>query len=221
MAVASDEGADAQASGGPPRDHPEAAKTHPLFRAAQLLALAAVLGLLVLLVWRSFEANNGAKLVKAVRTGKRPAAPAFVLPIIWTASPTWPPRLQGLLTQQKLALAQLRGRPVVLNFWASWCGPCKKEAPRLDAAARAHTGDVVFLGVDVQDLTSDARRFLRHHNVRYASVHDNSGATYGGYGLTGVPETYWLDARGRIVSHFAGPVSSVQLENGIREAKAR
>jgi len=195
-------------------------KKNPLFRLLQLLALAAVLGLLALLVWRFFAANRGAELVNAIRAGKRPVAPAFTLPLIWTNSPTWPQPLEPLLAQSELALHQLRGRPVVLNFWASWCVPCKKEAPILDAAARAHAGTVVFLGVDVQDLTSDARTFLRHHRVRYASLRDNAGATYDGYGLTGVPETYWIDARGRIVAHFAGPVSTAQLDDGIRQARA-
>lgn len=184
----------------------------------QLVVLTAVLGLLALLVWRLFAASRGAELVNAIKAGRRPVAPAFVLPVIWTNSPTWPPSLQQLLADRKLALRQVRGRPVVLNFWASWCVPCKQEAPRLDAAARAHAGKVVFLGIDVQDLTSDARTFLRHHDVRYASLRDNAGSTYDGYGLSGVPETYWLDAKGRIVAHFAGPVSSAQLEDGIRAA---
>lgn len=190
----------------------------PVFRAAQLLTVLVVSGMLALLVWRVVAANRGAELVKAISAGKRPPAPAFTLPVIWTNSPTWPPALQRLLTQQKLPLRLLRGRPVVLNFWASWCIPCKEEAPRLNAAAQAHAGAVVFLGVDVQDLTTDARRFLRRHDVRYASLHDNAGSTYDGYGLTGVPETYWLDRRRRIVAHFAGPVSRDQLESGIRGA---
>ncbi|MHB8468431.1 MAG: TlpA family protein disulfide reductase [Gaiellaceae bacterium] len=195
-------------------------RVNPLFRGLQLLALAAVAGLLALLIWRFFAASRGAELVNAIRSGKRPVAPAFDLPVIWRDSPTWPPALQRLLGQRELSLRQLRGRPVVLNFWASWCNPCKREAPRLNAAARANAGRVAFLGIDVQDLTSDARTFLRRHRVVYAAVHDNAGATYSGYGLTGVPETYWLDARGRIVAHFAGPVSSAQLEQGIRAAQA-
>jgi cytochrome c biogenesis protein CcmG, thiol:disulfide interchange protein DsbE len=194
-------------------------KKNPLFRLLQLLALAAVAGLLALLVSHFFAAHRGPALVKAIGAGKRPVAPAFMLPVIWTDSPTWPQPLQRLLTSRQLSLRQLRGRPVVLNFWASWCVPCKQEAPRLDAAARKHAGKVVFLGIDVQDGTSDARAFLRHHDVRYASLHDNSGLTYDGYGLTGVPETYWLDARGRIVAHVAGAVSTAQLEDGIHAAQ--
>lgn len=201
-----------------PEQNQKRRRRSPLFRTAQLLTVLVVTGMLALLVWRVVAANRGAELVKAISAGKRPPAPAFTLPVIWTNSPTWPPPLQQLLTKPKLPLRQLRGRPVVLNFWASWCIPCKEEAPRLNAAAQAHAGAVVFLGVDVQDLTTDARRFLRRHDVRYASLHDNAGSTYDGYGLTGVPETYWLDERGRIVAHFAGPVSRAQLESGIRGA---
>ena len=205
---------------GVPADRLGTRKTHPFLRALQLAAVAVVLGLLALLIWRLVAVGRGTELEKAIRTGRRPLAPAFSLAVIWTNSPTWPGPLRRFLDERTLALAQLRGHPIVLNFWASWCVPCKEEASRLDAAARAHAGDVIFLGIDVQDLKSDARSFLRHHDVRYASLRDNSGVTYDGYGLTGVPETYWLDARGRIVAHFAGPVSSAQLESGIRAADA-
>lgn len=190
----------------------------PLFRLLQLIALAAVLGLLALLVWRFIAAHRGAALVNAIRAGKRPAAPAFTLPLIWNNGSTWPAPLRRLLAGRTLRLGGLRGYPVVVNFWASWCVPCKQEAPRLDAAAQHHAGKVAFLGIDVQDLTSDARTFLRYHRVRYPSLRDNGGATYDGYGLTGVPETYWIDRRGRIVAHYAGPVSSAQLEAGIDTA---
>jgi cytochrome c biogenesis protein CcmG, thiol:disulfide interchange protein DsbE len=187
----------------------------PLFRALQLFALTAVFGLLALLVWRLTAANRGAELVNAIRANKRPAAPEFTLQVIWTNGETWPAGLRPLLRAERLSLRHLRGRPVVLNFWASWCGPCKTEAPRLAAAAAANAGSVLFLGVDVQDLKSDARRFLRRHDLPYLSVQDNGGQTYNGYGLTGVPETYWVDARGRIGAHFAGPVSSKQLADGV------
>ena len=189
-----------------------------LFRLLQLVALAAVLGLLALLVWRFVAANRGGALVNAIRAGRRPAAPAFTLPLIWRDGSTWPAPLRHLLAGRALQLRALRGHPLVVNFWASWCVPCKKEAPRLDRAAGQHAGTVAFLGVDVQDLTSDARTFLRYHRVRYPSLRDNGGATYDGYGLTGVPETYWIDRRGRIVAHYAGPVSSAQLEAGIELA---
>ena len=193
----------------------------PLKWGFQLLALAAVAGLLALLVWRLVGGSGGTRLVHEIGLGRRPVAPQFALPVVWPRAETWPRDTRPALGDGRVSLRELRGRPVVLNFWASWCIPCKKEAPRLNAAARAHAGNVILIGIDVQDLESDARNFLRHHDVPYPSVHDNSGTTYDGYGLTAVPETYWLDGRGRIVSHFAGPVSSVQLEEGIRAARTR
>lgn len=200
---------------------PASPQRHWLFRLLQLLALAAVASLLALLVWRVLASQRGPELVKAIRDGKQPQAPAFVLPIIWQHGSTWPSDSRPLLARPKLVLSSLRGHPIVLNFWASWCVPCKAEAPLLAASAEQHAGTVAFLGIDVQDLTSEARHFLRRYHVGYPSVHDNSGSTYDGYGLTGVPETYWLDARGRIVSHYAGAISSTQLENGIHQAEGQ
>lgn len=209
-----------------PDDRPPAfrrARRRPrsnVFLVLQIGAVALVAALLALLGWRVATAGSGAKLVSEISRGDKPRAPRFVLPLIWRNGTTWPQPLTLLLSDQRLALDGLRGRPVVLNFWASWCQPCKEEAPRLAAAATAHAGTVAFLGVDVQDLTPDARRFLERFRVRYPSVRDNGGSTYAGYGLTGVPETYWLDARGRIVGHYAGAISREQLEEGIRLAAA-
>ncbi len=192
----------------------------PLRRTLQLASLAIVAGLLALLVWRLVASSRGAELVSQVSQGKRPPAPAFTLPVIWAHAETWPQELRPALADGKIALAELGGHPVVLNIWASWCVPCKKEAPELAASARAHAGRVVFLGLDVQDFKSDARRFLARYGVRYVSVRDCGGATGDAYGITGVPETYWIDARGRIVDHYPGQISRRQLEDGIREAKA-
>jgi cytochrome c biogenesis protein CcmG, thiol:disulfide interchange protein DsbE len=206
----------AAASGG---SAPEPRRRSSLRRALQLAALALVAGLLALLVWRLVASSRGAELVSQVRQGKKPLAPAFMLPVIWSHAETWPRELRPALADGMIALAELRGHPVVLNIWASWCVPCKKEAPELAASARAHAGRVVFLGLDVQHFKSDARRFLGRYRVRYVSVRDGGGATGDAYGITGVPETYWIDARGRIVDHYPGQVSRRQLEDGIREAQ--
>jgi len=107
-----------------------------------------------------------------------------------------------------------------MNFWASWCVPCKAEAPRLVASAQRHAGEVVFLGVDVQDLKGDARSFLERYKTNYVSVRDGGSSTYANYGLTGLPETYYLDARGRVVDHAVGEISPEELEAGIASASA-
>ena len=136
--------------------------------------------------------------------------------MIWPHAETWPARSRRVVVGGRLPLRALRGQPVVLNFWASWCVPCKKEAPLLAASAKTHAGKVAFLGVDVQDFTSDARHFLARYHVNYVSVRDGAGSTYDGYGLTGVPETYFVDREGRIIAHVPGQLSGKQLEEGVQ-----
>jgi cytochrome c biogenesis protein CcmG, thiol:disulfide interchange protein DsbE len=91
------------------------------------------------------------------------------------------------------------GKPVVVNFWASWCGPCADEAPALQAASR-RTGDrIAFVGVNVQDTDADALAFMRKYGVTYANGSTNSGPISILYGMRGVPETYFIAPDGRLV----------------------
>ncbi|RDI76244.1 Redoxin [Gaiella occulta] len=182
---------------------------------AQAAAISLVAALLALLVWKLVAGSAGAGFVKAIERGERPSAPAFDLPVIWNRTELWPTAVRGAGDDGRLSLAELRGHPVVLNFWASWCIPCKEEAPAFDAAARAHRGKIAFLGLDVQDLVPDARRFLDTLDVPYASVRDGTPNSYSAYGLTGVPETYFIDARGRVVAHAVGALSRRELEASI------
>ena len=197
----------------------ESERTEPRsrwFLALKLGALAAVVGLLGLLVWATLAAGRGSSLVSRIAAGKKPAAPGFKLGVLWPHSETWPPPLRAAIADGKLDLRELRGHPVAVNFWASWCVPCRQEAPILHASALRHRGRVVFVGIDVKDLTGDARGFARKYKLNYVSVRDGSGAkTWNSYGLTGVPETYFLNAKGRIVAHIPGAVSAQTLEEGI------
>jgi cytochrome c biogenesis protein CcmG/thiol:disulfide interchange protein DsbE len=179
------------------------ARRWPLRLAAPLV----VAGLLILLGWATLTGNEGESLVARIAAGEEPSAPPFELDVLW-------PEGRG----GTLALESLRGRPVVLNFWASWCVPCREEAPLLNAAARAREGEVVFVGVNIQDLRPDALAFLREFDVPYASVRDRGNDTYEAYGLTGVPETYYLDAEGRIVAHTPGAITAQTLAGGIEAA---
>ena len=106
---------------------------------------------------------------------------------------------------------------MVLNFWASWCVACRAEAKLLVEAAATNPG-VVFIGADVQDLRGDALSFLRRYHITYTAVWDQTNTTYENYGLTGVPETYYLNAQGHIAAHDPGPVNWTSLTIGIRKA---
>lgn len=166
----------------------------------QVIALALVAGLLGLLVWKLTHQSHPPKLGGP--------APAFSLK-----------RIDGGGT---VDLASLRGKPVVLNFWASWCVPCKSEAAALEAAYRHYKSQgVVFLGIDYHDVTGDARTFLSHHGVTYTTLQDGSGMVGDRYGLTGVPETYFVDRNGRLVgSHIVGTITNqvAAFDHGIRAA---
>ena len=176
---------------------------------------AALILVLVLLGWSLLTAGRGQSLVGRIASGAKPQAPAFALPVIWPRDATWPPALRTALTDGRLGLGELHGTPVVINFWASWCGPCRSEIPLfVKAAAREH-GQVAFVGIDVQDLTGDAVRFLPRFHVDYVAVRDGGDGTYRNYGLTGVPETFFLDGTGRIVAHVPGVVDERALERGL------
>lgn len=187
----------------------------PLWLVMRLGAFALVLALLGLLVWRVVAARRGSDLVANVRAHRKPRAPDFALKVLWPEAITWPSAPKRALIDGQLHLSELRGHPVVLNFWASWCIPCKAEAPRLVAAAKQHRGRVLFVGIDIQDFKSDARRFLTRYDVNYVSVRDSSEDTYRQYGLTGVPETYYVNDGGRVVAHSLGGLSLQELERGI------
>ena len=109
-----------------------------------------------------------------------------------------------------LSLAQLRGKPLVVNFWASWCGPCKDEAPVLQQTyERYRDQGLVVLGIDVKDFREDARRFMRRYGITYPVVYDGKGSTIGRWGLQGYPETFFVDRTGKLVGErIAGAVDT-------------
>jgi cytochrome c biogenesis protein CcmG/thiol:disulfide interchange protein DsbE len=200
----------------PPEETP--ARPSPWRWPLRVAALSVVVALLGLLAWATLSAAKGTSLVSRIAAGEAPSAPPFSLEVLWPRAETWPVEARRRLADGRLDLDELRGRPVVINFWASWCIPCRDEAPILNASARAHAGEVVFLGVNVQDLKPDALAFSREFDTPYVSVRDVANDTYGDFGLTGVPETYYADAGGRIVAHSPGAISRSSLEAGIEQA---
>jgi cytochrome c biogenesis protein CcmG/thiol:disulfide interchange protein DsbE len=186
-------------------------------RALALTRAAALLGVVILfalLAYRIARGNPGAGLISAVRAHRAPAAPNVRLAVIWPHSETWPSSLRATAGRGSLSLASLRGYPVVLNFWASWCTPCEREAAMLASAARSERGRVVFVAVDVNDFASDARRFLGAHRVPYVAVRSSS-AVAARFGVVGLPETFYVDRRGRIRAFTRGQVSAATLQRQI------
>jgi len=184
-----------------------------LLRAAAVGLVAALLGLLL---WDLLRTSSGASFVQRIDQGKSPPAPEFALPVLWDRRENWPSALRSRLDDGRLTLTELRGFPVVVNFWASWCIPCREEAAAFREVAKRYAGRVAFVGMDTQDLKSAARGFLRRYKVNYVSVRDGTDHTYSAYGLTGVPETYFLDRRGRALSHAVGAVAREDLEQAVR-----
>ena len=131
-------------------------------------------------------------------------------------------RSSGWTAKGDLAIESLRGKTVVLNFWASWCGPCRDEMPLLqEGSERWKDRNVVFVGVDVKDFRRDARAFLDRFGVTYANVYDGKGSTVGRYGATRYPETFFVDAKGRVRWRIAGAIEEAsELDEGIERALA-
>lgn len=109
-----------------------------------------------------------------------------------------------------LALADLRGKPVVVNFWASWCGPCRKEGPDLVAFAKSHPG-VAMLGINVADGESQAAPFARELGFTWPSIADRGQALYREFRLIGLPSTFVVDADGKVVFRKIGEVTQDEL----------
>jgi cytochrome c biogenesis protein CcmG/thiol:disulfide interchange protein DsbE len=146
---------------------------------AQIAALAAVAVLLAVLIWRLTHQHEHAKAGEP--------APTFTL--------------QRLDRDTVLDLASLRGKPVVLNFWASWCIPCKREAGVLEQSwQRYRTRGLTIVGIDANDADADARRFMRAHDITYPVVRDPNGSIAAdSYNVADLPMTFFVDRRGRLV----------------------
>jgi cytochrome c biogenesis protein CcmG/thiol:disulfide interchange protein DsbE len=174
-------------------------------RALRVIAVVVVAALLALLVW-DVAHSSGGKVARDVDKGKVVPAPAFKLP-----------RVTG---SGHISLASLRGKVVVLNFWASDCIPCKEEQGELNrASAKWASKGVVFLGIDEVELRSFAQRYLKHYNVRYESVADGDGKIAGRFGVSGTPETFFIDRKGRVVPpHIVAQAKPGELDAGIQRA---
>lgn len=128
---------------------------------------------------------------------ERRAAPSFTLP-----------NLRG---GPEVTLEQFAGKPVLINFWASWCEPCKRETPTLATFARAATG-VPVLGIAANDAPDDARRFADSANVGYPLAVDRNGDLAERFGATGIPTSFLIDARGNVAAVWPGEITRPELD---------
>ena len=153
---------------------------------------------------------------------KAPVASAPVKPTISNLSGKAAPAfsLPTLFGKGSLSLASFRGHPVVLNFFASWCSPCKAELPFFATTAKASSSKVDFIGIDENDSASSARALVTRDRVAYSLVSDSNGAMSGPYGLYGLPTTFAIGANGKVVAEVAGQISQSQLNQLVSEAES-
>ncbi len=129
------------------------------------------------------------------------------------------PDYNGGWSSETISLADLRGKGVVLNFWASWCGPCEDEAAEMEAAWRKYKElGIVFVGVDYLDQDPAAKRYLAKFDITYPNGADLASKISKRYTIRGVPETFFIDPEGNIVGcRKTGPLTAEELEERIAE----
>jgi cytochrome c biogenesis protein CcmG, thiol:disulfide interchange protein DsbE len=207
-----------------PAAEPSPARAGPVRWVLRGLAASVPVVLLALLIYGVMAQSPNTSIDDALSRGQTTIAPSFRLAVLQVGSLGAPlqSKLAGVFRQPSVTLSDLRGTPVVLNFWASWCVPCQEEASTSEHAWRqqAREHGVVFLGLDMQDVTTDAHTFMRHYAIDYPNIRDPTNDVARTYGVTGVPETFFINAKGQIVGHVIGASSTAQLTAGINAALA-
>lgn len=177
-------------------------------RTAIPTAVLVVSALIVaLLAYGVLKQGDDTTIDSAIAQGKRPAAPGADIerPYLGRSGET--------------KLADYRGKVVVLNFWASWCQPCRQEAPTLERFSKQLGSRGVVLGATFQDSSSDSLSFARQYGMTYPNVRDVSTKLAEKYGTKQLPETFVLDGRGRIVDRRRGEIDMGFLQSAVAKAE--
>jgi cytochrome c biogenesis protein CcmG, thiol:disulfide interchange protein DsbE len=189
----------------PPEGTPESRGWDRRRTIGAIVGGAIVLGIVVLLAVGLANKDIGTSIQDALVKGERPSAPDITLPVL-TSGP-------GVGAEwSDVTLSRMRGKIVVLNFWASWCEPCKLEAPILEAVSRRYrdASDVVVMGVDIQDLRERARGFIEDNGITYASLRDGGDHAKEAYQVPALPETFLIDPEGRIALKVPGQLTATE-----------
>ena len=175
---------------------------------APLLAAVVALGLVGLLAYGLLSRATDDSIEQAVADGNFPPAPTAELPVLGEGGTR--------------SIADLRGKVVVLNFWASWCEPCRAEAPLLERTHKRLTasGAGTVLGVTYDDSTPASLKFADDYGMSFPSVRDVGTKLAKRYGTTYVPETFVIDRGGRIVGVFRGPIDQAFIDRALAQAQA-
>ena len=192
----------AEATEQPDTDRPDVQRrVSPLRLAAIALVVAGVLALTALLALGLENRSPVTGRSGATRIAK--PAPTISMPLYDG----------GTLTP-----ADYEGKPVVLNFWASWCGPCRQEAPIFERLSREYgERGALFIGVNIQDATADATAYLREYDITYPNGIDADGSISIDYGVIGIPVTFFIDRDGVVQRRWAGVMRETQLRQWIDE----
>jgi thiol-disulfide isomerase/thioredoxin len=155
---------------------------------------------------------------------------AVVISLIGTGSPGSSPRSEPVAPGftlsalgapgQHVTLSQYRGKPLIVNFWASWCDPCQRETPLLASWYKQQHGHVILVGLDENDNTASALKFARAKDVSYPVGVDPALTAANAYGVVALPQTFFLNAQHRIVDRVYGAVTQADLAKGVRLMKA-
>jgi cytochrome c biogenesis protein CcmG/thiol:disulfide interchange protein DsbE len=133
---------------------------------------------------------------------------------------TAPPLPDAVLVGPKVTVESLRGKPAIVNFWASWCEPCREEAPHIRRFHERNRGRVNVVGVSYTDNAPGARRFIERYGWTFPNLSDPEGLAGAEYDLVGLPVTVVLDSDGRIAQRLSGPQTEAKLDAAVRAAGA-
>lgn len=184
------------------------------------LGMLALVGFVALLVYGVLARSPDTTIDDALSREQSPPAPGFALDVLDSGNPgPLTPAWKRAARDGRVDLKELRGTPVVINFWASWCDPCRQEAPILQRGWRtARKRGVLFIGLNIQDVREDALDFLREFRQDFPNVRDPTNETSRRWGVTGIPETFFVSRGGDVVGHVIGTVTDQRLADGVRAA---